>query len=84
MDRRIRVFILDDDPVFREVLFSQLSQRGLECYAAGRWIDVEAWVVDCGPPEVLVLDYYLDDGDLTGLELCDKIRDTLTPATWTN
>lgn len=74
----MRVLVADDDAVARRLLESALSKSGHQVLAAAS--GAEAWRILSGPeaPAVAVLDWMMPD--LTGVEVCEKVRAGNQPA----
>jgi CheY-like chemotaxis protein len=70
----MKVLIAEDDPVSRRLLEVRLSKWGFEVVAAKD--GVEAWELLQQPeaPQLLVIDWMMPN--LSGLELCQRIRAT--------
>jgi DNA-binding response OmpR family regulator len=69
-----KVLIVDDDRTVGEVLLQYLQRAG----CAGRHVTTACGLWDAlraGPPDLLVLDVMLPDGD--GIDLCRRIRETV-------
>ncbi len=71
---RETVLIAEDDPIFRRLLQSRLSNWGYSVIAVND--GTEAWrlLQEVNPPELLILDWIMPGID--GIELCRRIRGT--------
>ena len=68
---RIRVLIVDDDPVFRDRITTVLRQRGYEVAGTAASVaEARAAITDL-EPDALLLDVNLPDGD--GIDLASEI-----------
>ncbi len=65
-----RLLLVDDDPVFREVLGAALRRRGFEVWAAGDLASTRV-ILDAFHPDRAIVDLKLPDG--SGLELVARL-----------
>jgi len=66
-----RILAVDDDPVVLEMIYALLGQGGREVSLARSCADVEAYYEE-PPPDVVLLDWRLPDGD--SLEMLPALR----------
>jgi len=71
MNGKVRVLLIDDDALLREVLARALAQSGYEVLAAGTGGEGLS-LFDLHHPDVVILDVLLPDMD--GWEVCRRIR----------
>ena len=76
MDKKIKLFLVDDDAIYLKLLEIEFLQHGdftIETFATG-----ELCIANLlNSPDVIILDYYLDGIDKTamnGIETLDKIK----------
>jgi DNA-binding response OmpR family regulator len=67
----VKILVVDDEPNIAEVIRLYLEHSGYEAILLGRGRDVIATIMD-KQPELIVLDIMLPD--VTGYELCERIR----------
>lgn len=73
MSNTIKVHLLDDDPIFLELLDTVLTKRGFECNTSRSASSLELEVRD-NVPDVFVLDYFLGTDEPAGQQLCGELR----------
>jgi two-component system, OmpR family, response regulator RegX3 len=66
-----RVLVVEDEPGIAEPLAAHLAREGFEANAVGTVADARD-AVEHAPPDVIVLDVMLPDGD--GRDLCRELR----------
>ena len=66
-----RILVVEDEPGIAEPLVAHLEREGFEATAVGSVADARD-AVDGGPPDAIVLDVMLPDGD--GRDLCRELR----------
>jgi two-component system OmpR family response regulator len=67
-----RVLVLEDDPDIAAVLRLTLARTGRQIRLAGTLGEARAALAAWGPPDLLVVDLVLPDGD--GLALCREVK----------
>ncbi len=76
-NKKVKIFLVDDDILFLKLLELQFSQEGdfeIETFATGELCIQNLFK----KPEIIILDYHLDDIDksaMNGIEALDKIND---------
>lgn len=74
----IRVLLVDDHPALRAGLFTVLRlEPGIVPQAAVESPDAAVAEVERGRPDVVLLDYHLQEGD--GLSLCQELKERPSP-----
>jgi two-component system, OmpR family, response regulator RegX3 len=68
-----RILVIEDEPGIAEPLVAHLGREGFEATAVGTVADARE-TLEHAPPEVVVLDVMLPDGD--GRDLCRELRAT--------
>jgi two-component system, OmpR family, response regulator RegX3 len=68
-----RILVIEDEPGIAEPLVAHLGREGFEATAVGTVADARE-TLEHAPPEVIVLDVMLPDGD--GRDLCRELRAT--------
>lgn len=81
----LKALVVDDDNLFGSMLSNSLLRENYEVSVIGNYRHANAFIDECiagtvsadepacTTPDVIILDYFLDEGK-TGLELCRKIR----------
>lgn len=76
--REIRVFIVDDDPLFLEALYHYLTEDKTKGLIIKKFSTGEACLLEMEQkPEIVVLDYYLNSlvpEAINGIEILKKIK----------
>ena len=76
-NKKVKIFLVDDDILFLKLLELQFSQEGdfeIETFATGELCIQNLFK----KPDIIILDYHLDDIDksaMHGIEALDKIKD---------
>ncbi len=76
-NKKVKIFLVDDDILFLKLLELQFSQEGdfeIETFVTGELCIQNLFK----KPEIIILDYHLDDIDksaMNGIEALDKIND---------
>ena len=76
MEKKIKLFLVDDDALFLKLLEIEFLQNGdfdIETYATGELCVAQL----ANKPDVIILDYHLDGivrGAMNGIQTLDKIK----------
>ena len=68
------VAVVDDDPLYLELIGRSLVERGMQCLLAVNSTGLLDQVDPERPPDVFLLDYHLGTPRETGLSLCRSVR----------
>jgi signal transduction histidine kinase/class 3 adenylate cyclase/ActR/RegA family two-component response regulator/Tfp pilus assembly protein PilF len=74
-----RILIVDDEPVIRRVLENQLQLGGYEVLQASDGIEALAMIREMDLPDLIILDIMMPQ--MSGYEVCEKIRENYGPST---
>lgn len=69
-----KVVVIDDDPVFTQILQLGLKKHGYEAYAICDVQPASEYIEKSGEIDLFIVDYHLGNGADDGLSLCRKIR----------
>lgn len=71
--KRAKILVVDDNPRVRSFVRPALQNAGFDCIEAeDGWIALEK--VETEYPDLIVLDIFLGDDRMSGLDVCKKIR----------
>ena len=69
-----KVVVIDDDPVFSQILQLGLKKHGYEAYAINDAAPAVDFIEKSMEIDLYIVDFHLDNGAEDGLSLCRKIR----------
>lgn len=72
-DERLRIAIVDDDPLFRETLTENLAEAGFAVEAFDGGEPFFAWLGEGGAADLVLLDWRMPD--INGIEVLRRLRD---------
>jgi DNA-binding response OmpR family regulator len=71
---KLSIFVLDDDAVMASILKQQLAKNSYHCVIFSRTDDLLNYLEHNDPPDLFILDYFLDNNRVSGLDVCRKVK----------
>ncbi|MDP2128446.1 MAG: response regulator transcription factor [Pseudohongiella sp.] len=72
--RQMSITLVEDDELYGKILSYQLTSRGFKVLLCSSGKNLVDLLKNEEPSDLFILDYFLGDGELSGLDLCRKIR----------
>tara|TARA_R100001039_G_scaffold38997_1_gene43036 strand:+ start:2207 stop:2953 length:747 start_codon:yes stop_codon:yes gene_type:complete len=74
LQRKKKVIVVEDDEMFGRLLNYQLHANGYDAYVCSIATNLFDRIKLDGVPDLFVLDYFLGDETISGLDLCRKVK----------
>ncbi|MDO8907583.1 MAG: response regulator transcription factor [Pseudohongiella sp.] len=72
--KQMSITLVEDDELYGKILSYQLTSRGFKVLLCSSGKNLVDLLKNEEPSDLFILDYFLGDGELSGLDLCRKIR----------
>jgi DNA-binding response OmpR family regulator len=71
---KLNIFVLDDDVIMAKILKQQLTKNNYRCAIFSKTDDMLNFLQHNDAPDLFILDYFLDNYRMSGLDVCRKVK----------